>query len=112
MIASKISSDVLDSCRDIALVQAASGGEVATVQWLLDRGASLHVNEDQPLFEACYHGHANVVDVLAKYGAEIRSSFDRSLVAAAFKGHIQVAQVLLQNGRIHNLNFIILGFNV
>ena len=26
------------------------------VGWLLDRDADLHVNEDQPLFEAAYHG--------------------------------------------------------
>ena len=36
---------------DFALIQAASGGEASSVAWLLDRGAKLHVNEDQPLFE-------------------------------------------------------------
>ena len=43
----------------VALVQAASGGETATVAWLIDvGGVDVSVLEDLALYEAAYHGHA------------------------------------------------------
>ncbi len=30
--------------------------EVASAAWMIDNGANVHSNEDQPLIEASYHG--------------------------------------------------------
>eukprot|EP00195_Chlamydomonas_chlamydogama_P012792 CAMPEP_0202893218 /NCGR_PEP_ID=MMETSP1392-20130828/2836_1 /ASSEMBLY_ACC=CAM_ASM_000868 /TAXON_ID=225041 /ORGANISM="Chlamydomonas chlamydogama, Strain SAG 11-48b" /LENGTH=386 /DNA_ID=CAMNT_0049577471 /DNA_START=147 /DNA_END=1304 /DNA_ORIENTATION=- len=87
-----------ESCRDMALVQAASGGETASIRWLLEHGADVHVAEEQPLFEASYHGHAAAVALLVECGAAVRARNDSALIAAAFKGHIEVAQIMLANG--------------
>lgn len=38
-------------CPGLALLR-----EVETAAWLLDRGANIHINDGQALFEGAYHG--------------------------------------------------------
>jgi len=85
-------------CRNYALIQAASGGEVGAAEWLLQRGADVNVNEAQALYEACYQGHIDATELLLRYGADVRARSDGALVAAAFKGYAPIVRCLIAAG--------------
>lgn len=87
-----------------ALLDAARGGDSATVLGLVDQGAPVDLRDgsgNTALMLAAYHGHAALVRELADRGADVDLLNDRGqspLAGAAFKGFTEVAEALLGAG--------------
>jgi len=69
----------------------------AAVEYLLDRGADLHENEDEPLRCAAEHGWDSVLTILLARGANVHALDDFALIKAAARGHVEVVSLLLQH---------------
>jgi hypothetical protein len=86
------------------LHQAASAGNVAMVQRLLDLGADINkcsgIAEATPLQNAASDGHLPVVELLIARGASLDVSAPEKnpLFAAIDRGHTEIARVLLAAG--------------
>lgn len=87
-----------------SLLDAARGGDSATVLGLVDQGAPVDLRDSSgntALMLAAYHGHAPLVRELAARGADVDLLNDRGqspLAGAAFKGFAEVAEALLDAG--------------
>ncbi|MGU4699144.1 ankyrin repeat domain-containing protein [Burkholderia cepacia] len=60
----------LDDENGMALVVAATGGDLPIVQYLLENGMNVHVCDNQPIKWSAGNRHFDVVDCLLKYGAD------------------------------------------
>ncbi len=80
---------------------AASEGHEEIVQYLLENGAKIDVQDDDygtPLYVAAENGCVNVVKQLLERGADVNlvgGLHHRPLNSAAFHGHAEIAQLLL-----------------
>jgi len=87
-----------------------------TVELLLDRGADLHVEEDEgpdsPLQLACIYGHTDTVKLLLDRGADIHAAdafatAEGPLLFASEFGHVKTVRLLLDNGaNIHAADYM------
>ena len=67
--------DAADGNGDTALLEAASGGDMAAVNFLLSRGAYVNARgrfDRSPLYRAAFAGHVDVVRALLEAGADPR----------------------------------------
>ncbi len=84
--------------------RAALEGDLATVQKLVERGASADTADREGntlLMLASRNGHAAIVSYLLSRKAAVntRNKFgDTALMAASLKGHVEVAKLLIENG--------------
>jgi hypothetical protein len=74
-----------------ALEYGASNGHTNVVALLLDRGADVHCRDDQALFNAACNGHQETVALLLQRGATAR---DHILNVAVERGHHAIADLL------------------
>ena len=66
-------------CGDEALHEAAEGGDLYTVKYLVARGADVdarNVDGDTALHDAAYNGHLDVVEFLVGSGASVGAASD------------------------------------
>nr|MCU0749874.1 ankyrin repeat domain-containing protein [Akkermansiaceae bacterium] len=102
-----------DSLNYTPLMYAAEYGDVATVRFLLDRGANvnaLDLRKVTPLFIAAWHGRPSVVSTLLDRGGDPaisspeindgdkRMDFGTALHGAVQQGHIEVVKTLVGRG--------------
>jgi Ankyrin repeats (3 copies) len=80
------------------LAFAAIGGRVEALQFLMDRGADIHVYDDIALRWAAEHGQVNAVVFLLDHGADIHSLDDAALREAVSFGKLEVVRLLLDRG--------------
>jgi len=59
---------------DLGLSSAAAAGQVKIASFLLDAGANVHVNRNDPVDVALQHGHQAVLDLLVARGARLPHS--------------------------------------
>jgi ankyrin repeat protein len=80
LIAAGADSRTVDAHGDSALHRAATLGQVAAVQRLLDHGADVNAlgRDTTPLGAAAYQGHAEVVALLLMHGADVNRSVQGS----------------------------------
>jgi ankyrin repeat protein len=91
--------------KGIALTQAASIGDIATVQKLLGEGADVDQASDKggytALINSSSNGHIEVARLLLARGANVNAATclgDTSLILAASIGHVEIVRLLLENG--------------
>ncbi|MGI9234147.1 MAG: ankyrin repeat domain-containing protein [Woeseiaceae bacterium] len=90
--------------RDKALIQSAFDGELANVQGLVKKGASLEATGPKnrtAMIWAAANGHTPVVEYLHDAGADInaKDSGGHTALMFAVKGsHVETVQYLLENG--------------
>ena len=85
---------------DIALLAAASKGDLANCKALVEKGANAnYVNESgsTPLIEATYGGHAEVVKYLLDKGADPNKRKKDGMTALSFAGKYPVVAEALRN---------------
>ena len=85
--------------------KAASEGNIAKMQELLDQGMDINgktTMSDPALLYAASFGHVEMVDFLLKNGAEVdgyTNSFHHTpLMQAAYYGHTETVKLLIENG--------------
>jgi len=83
---------------DIAILISSNYGYVETVEYLLDNGVDVHLNDDYLLRFACNNGELEIVKLLLKYGADIHVQHDKPLRWASEKGHYEVVKYLIEKG--------------
>lgn len=88
----------------LPLVQAAEGGHLSVVRYLLDEGADIHQTDHQgrrALQQACYRGGPLVVALLLERGADpaARGAWGTTpLIRASSSRHVDVVKLLLAHG--------------
>ena len=93
-----LSSNVYAHVLDDSLCIAADHGHAQIVQLLIDKGADVKSQDNQPLRYAAYNGHTKTVDVLLKAGADVHTRDDYPLRMAASNGHTEVVKLLINAG--------------
>ena len=78
------------------LIKSSKLGFISGVKLALERGADVHVNNDEALYQASYWGYKDAVELLLKNGADIHSQ--DNLAWAAQWGYKDVVELLLKNG--------------
>ena len=93
----------LDREGETALMKASKYGDVATVTYLLSKGADIHlVNStgETALILASQAGYSNIVKELLDAGSNIhhRSDAGTAIIMAAQEGHTEVLETLIKAG--------------
>lgn len=87
-----------------ALIRAAAGGDLASVNELIRQGADVNKpsrGDGNPLIAAAKHGHLDVVATLVSAGANVNAVVagdETPLINAARGGHLDVATYLVEHG--------------
>jgi len=81
-----------------ALAECANHGKTEWVEYLLNRGADVHAENDWALRSASYNGHVEVVKLLLNAGADVHARADYALRWASGNGHVEVVKLLLNAG--------------
>ena len=86
-----------------ALEAAAAKGQFEVVQMLLDKGASINIDDRDrnALYEASFEGHYRIVHLLLDRGADINAQggfYGNALQVASMQGFNHVVQLLLDKG--------------
>ncbi|KAJ5159295.1 uncharacterized protein N7500_008946 [Penicillium coprophilum] len=84
------------------LVEAASGGHIQFVEWLLDEGMNLDMKGDRGALQAASLGsYESVVEILLEAGADVNAQgggYGNALQAAVYNGSPETVQILLRAG--------------
>ena len=83
---------------DKLLLKSSQIGFLPGVKRALERGASVHAQDDLALCWASEKGHKDVVELLLKAGANVHARDDYALRWAAEYGHKSVVELLLKAG--------------
>jgi len=87
-------SDNLDG----ALLLFVYRNDTKSVQYLLNRGADVHHNNDEALRYASVHCHCDIVGLLLEHGADVHAMKDEALLHATCQGNYSVIKLLLKHG--------------
>ena len=73
-------------------------GNLERVRLLLDKGANIHSNDDEPLRNACENGNLEIVRLLLDKCGDIHALNDEPLRKACKNGHLEIVRLLLDKG--------------
>ena len=100
----KIIQMLLDNGADVhaddenPLRRAAVAGHTEIVKLLLEAGADVHADAENPLRSAAEEGHLEIVKLLLEAGADVHVYDETPLISAAEEGHLKIVKLLLENG--------------
>ncbi|MEJ1930626.1 ankyrin repeat domain-containing protein [Nostoc sp. NIES-2111] len=109
---------------EIALIKAASDGNIQKVQELITSGVNVNHHDGSALNRAIYAGNQEIVELLIKAGADVNlgaKSGLTPLAEAAYEGYTEIVQILRDAGadihaRCHNgdtynaIEYAVIGF--
>ncbi|QGR53608.1 ankyrin repeat-containing protein [Moumouvirus maliensis] len=81
-----------------ALMHSSLSGNLEMIQFLIDRGANIHANNDIAVRNASLKGHLEVVKYLVSIGANVHTTENYAIRWAAREGHFEVVKYLLECG--------------
>ena len=73
-------------------------GDFESVKRLVELGANIHTEYDQPLVLSSKNGHSEIVKFLVENGANIHAQDDEALVLSSENGHLEIVKFLVENG--------------
>lgn len=77
-----------------SLIKFAEHGYLPMIKILIEKGADIHVYNDQALRWASRNGYLEIVKYLAEKGADIHANNDQALMWASEQGHLEVVKYL------------------
>ena len=80
------------------LISSSKVGFLSGVKLALERGADVHVFNDEALRWASYHGNKNVVEFLLKGGANVHSNNEEPLRQSVENRRYDIIELLLKFG--------------
>jgi len=83
---------------DYALRLASELGRLSVVQFLVEKGADIHVYRERVFKSASENGHLSVVKYLLERGADIHTDSDYAIKFASLNGHLPVVKYLTEQG--------------
>ena len=90
------------SCTGVAinriLLWAIKYGYLKIIQFLVEKGADIHICSEDPLHLAADEGYLEIVKFLLEQGADIHASNEFALRCAAEHDHLEIIKYLLQQG--------------
>jgi len=84
--------------KDKMLIYTSENGMTNEVKFLLNHGANVHVNNEQPLRWTSTGGYTEIVKLLLDHGADVHANNDYSLRWASIHGHTDVVKLLIDAG--------------
>jgi ankyrin repeat protein len=93
--------DILAGSGETSLYLASSSGKLDVARFLIERGADIHTNDDNPLHSASQNGHLDVMQMLIDIGIaiDIRNRIQMTpLALSSTKGKVEVARFLIERG--------------
>ena len=96
-----ISTDMVKISQDSIgrmLIKACIENNVGIVKTLLDYGADVHTEDDEPIKNASAQGYTELIKVLLDKGADVNADDDAALRLAVFYGKTDAVKLLLDNG--------------
>jgi len=83
---------------DQPLVWAAENGYLDIVKFLADKSTGIHTYNNQALVAAAKSGHLHIIKYLVEEGVDIRRNQNEALIYAALYGHLEVVKFLVTKG--------------
>jgi len=83
---------------EYSLKYASKYGHFRVVQYLVEKGADIHTQDNYSLRISSTNGYLSIVQYLVENGADIHANYNESLLAASEDGHLPVVQYLVENG--------------
>ena len=83
---------------DFALGWSAENGHLDVVKYLIENGANVYAGYDYALRCSAYNGHLDVVKYLIEKGADVHANNDYALRQSAKYGYLDVVKFLVENG--------------
>ena len=84
--------------RCLAMVAAAEGGHLETVQFLVSKRADIHFRQDDALQVACKNNHRDLVTYLIEQGANVNANNGQALKNATLNDHEDIMELLIDHG--------------
>lgn len=79
-------------------VKACASGLTNIVKLYLDKGANVHINDDDALIFACRNGYLDIVKLLLDKGANVHAQYNKPLLCAKNQKHEDIITLLLNRG--------------
>ena len=83
---------------DQPLVLSSKNGHLEIVKFLVERGANIHARNDEALVLSSKNGHLEIVKFLVENGANVHAQDDEALVSSSSDGHLEIVKFLVANG--------------
>ena len=71
---------------------------IETMQYIISKGANMHVDDDWPLRNRVYDGHFEAVKCLVEVGANIHANRDEPLIISAENGNLEILKYIIMKG--------------
>jgi ankyrin repeat protein len=88
---------------DILIIWASKDGHLELVNFLIEKGINIHADNDNALRKACENGHLETVKLLVEKGADIHADSNDALSKACENGRLETVKYLIDNGA--NISF-------
>lgn len=88
---------------EAGLISAIKKNHHDVVNFLIDNGADIHFNNDEPLAIACEYSDIDIVKKLVRNGCDINKT-NSPLKLACYKGRLEIVKYLVENGADINSN--------
>ena len=96
--------EVMDNFKDLSpnelLLKSCKNGFLKGVEIALEKGANIHLNNDEPLVFASRNQHIDVVKLLFDKGTDF--NIEMSLISTTFNGNKDLSEIILDNGDYTN----------
>lgn len=82
---------------ETCLYNAASSGHYELVEYFIQLGVNIHVNNDTILFVAVSKNHISIVETLIRHGAKVTSANNRCITAAHYNHYLDMERLLARH---------------
>jgi len=93
-----IPNHIIDNWKDNELKLASKDGIFDIVEYLIEHGADIHIDNDYALRYASKNRHVKIIKYLLAHGANVHVNNDRPLRYALTCNHLEIIKILIEYG--------------